>query len=74
MMLNVISRLRRLLGDERGQVLPITALMTTAFLGMAAIVVDIGDVYYSYNELVTSTNAAAMAGAEGLPSNTSTVN
>jgi hypothetical protein len=71
---NSKSLLGRALGDERGQVLPIVALMMVSFLGMAAIVVDVGDVYYSYNELVISTNAAAMAGAQGLPFNTTTVN
>ena len=74
MIRNSKSLLGRTLGDERGQVLPIVALMMVSFLGMAAIVVDVGDVYYSYNELVISTNAAAMAGAQGLPFNTTTVN
>jgi hypothetical protein len=71
---NSRSWLRRAFKDECGQVIPILALMLTSFLGMTAIVVDVGDVYYSYNELLISTNAAALAGAQGLPFNTSTTN
>ena len=68
------SFLRRALDDERGQVLPMMAVLMVGLLGMGAVVIDVGDVYYSYNKLVISTNAAALAGAEGLPFNTSTTN
>jgi len=71
---NGISFLRRALEDERGQVLPMMAVLMLGLLGMGAVVIDVGDVYYSYNKLVISTNAAALAGAEGLPFNTSTTN
>jgi Flp pilus assembly protein TadG len=71
---NSRSFLRRVLEDERGQVLPMMAVFMLGLLGMGAVVIDVGDVYYSYNELVISTNAAALAGAQGLPFNTSTTN
>ena len=67
---NMKSFLRRALLDESGQVLPMMGVMMISLLGMAALVVDVGDVYLSYNELVVSTNAAALAGVEGLPNNT----
>lgn len=60
-------RLGRVLRSESGQVLPLMAALMIGFLGMAAIVMDVGDVYYSYHELQASTNAAAMAAAEALP-------
>jgi len=71
---NVKLFLRRALEDERGQVLPMMAVLMLGLLGMGAVVIDVGDVYYSYNKLVISTNAAALAGAQGLPFNTSTTN
>lgn len=61
------SFLRRAYRDENAQVLPMMAVLMVGFLGMTAMVADVGDVYYSYNELQASTNAAALAGAEGLP-------
>jgi Flp pilus assembly protein TadG len=66
--------LRRALEDESGSVLVLMAVLMLGLLGMGAVVIDVGDVYYSYNKLVVSTNAAALAGAQGLPSNTSTTN
>ena len=74
MKVNIQSFVQRLLHDQSAQVLPMMAVMMIGFLGMTGWVVDVGDVYYSYNELQASTNAAAMAGAEGLSFNTSTVN
>jgi hypothetical protein len=71
---NIKSFLFRRLREESAQVLPMMALMMMGFLGMAAIVADVGDVYYKYNELVASTNAAALAAAQGLPSNSASVN
>lgn len=64
---NVFSRLICVLRDEKAQVLPMMAVLMIGFLGMAAIVLDVGDVYYSYHELQASSNAAALAAAEALP-------
>lgn len=41
--------------------------MIVGILGMGGLVLDMGHVYYSYNELQASTNAAALAGAQTLP-------
>lgn len=64
---NIKSFLLKVLRDQNAQVLPLMAITMVGFLAMAAAVADVGDVYYSYNELVSSTNAAALAGAIGLP-------
>lgn len=48
--------------------LPLVALMLVALLGMAALAIDLGGVYYSFRELQASTDAAALAGAQSLPS------
>jgi hypothetical protein len=66
--------MRFALRDQDAQVLPLIAIVMVGILGMAALVADVGDVYYSFNELQDSTNAAAMAGAEGLPYNSTTTN
>jgi hypothetical protein len=60
------SFLRRLHRDENAQVLPMVAVMMIGFLGMAAMVADMGDVFYAYNELQGSTQAAALAAAEAI--------
>jgi Flp pilus assembly protein TadG len=62
--------IRRFSRDESGQVLPFMALMFTAMLGVAGLSVDLGRVYYIYDELQSSTDAAAMAGAGALPGST----
>jgi hypothetical protein len=66
------SFLIQLRKDQRGQMLPVMALMLTGLLGMSALAVDIGRAYASFRDLQASTNAAAMAGASGLPNTTAT--
>src|ERR1700733_10969289 len=58
------SLLRRIIGDERGQVLPIVALSMAGLFGVSALVIDVGHLLYSYQELQSSTNAAALAGSQ----------
>ncbi len=70
---NFGSRLRNISKDQRGQVLPITALMMLGLLGMAALVTDAGRASYDYRELQAATDAAALAGATGLPSSTTAI-
>lgn len=60
------SFFRRAYKDQRGQMIPIIAFMMITFLGMAGLVVDAGHAYFAYRLLLNSTNAAAMAGAQGL--------
>ena len=49
------------LKDERGQTLPIVALLMTSLLGMAGLVTDVGHAYVVRGELQNSANAAALA-------------
>jgi hypothetical protein len=53
---------------QRGQILPLVAVSLVVLLGFTGFVIDAGRVYVSYNELQASTNAAALAGAQALPS------
>jgi hypothetical protein len=62
---NVVRR-----DGQRGQTLAMVALMLPILLGMAALVVDLGYIYVSYEQLVAATQAAALAGG-GAITNTS---
>ena len=57
---------KRLLDDERGQVLPVAAVMMVAVLSALALVTDVGHAMYSQRELQATTDAAALAGAAEL--------
>jgi hypothetical protein len=59
--------------NERGQILPFVAILMTFFLCMCGFVIDIGRVYVSYQQLLASTDAAALAGGEALGEANSTV-
>ena len=53
---------------ERGQVLVLALVFTLlVLLGMAAMVIDVGYAYYAQRSLQSSTDAAALAGAQELP-------
>ena len=56
----------RVLHDESGQALIMMAMSLVMLLAFSGFVIDVGHLYYSHQELVASTNAAAMAGAQGL--------
>jgi hypothetical protein len=66
---------RKFLKDERGQILPIVALLMTAMLGMAGLVTDVGHAYVVRGTLQNSVNASALA-ASGFvyDSNSASVN
>ena len=57
----------RLLRDQRGQALPIMTFMMITLLGMGALSIDFGRAFVSYRQLQSSTDAAALAGAQQLP-------
>jgi hypothetical protein len=59
--------LSRVIQEERGQMLPMACLMMAILIGMAGFTIDSARVYYSYRQLQASTDAAALAGAEALP-------
>jgi Flp pilus assembly protein TadG len=62
------SATRRLLRDQKGQVIPWVVLMSTVLLGFAGVVLDLGRAYIGYRELQAATDAAALAGAQNLKS------
>ena len=53
--------------SEKGQVLPLLALVLVALLAVSALTIDLGRAYYSKRALQSSADAAALAGAQGLP-------
>ena len=63
---NLLNLLRRSLRDDAAQTLVMAALVLVLLLGLVGFVVDTGHLYYSYQELQASTNASAMAAANGL--------
>jgi Flp pilus assembly protein TadG len=56
--------MRKFLKDQGGQSAVVVALTITAMMALAATSVEVGHVYYAYRELIASTNAAALAGAQ----------
>lgn len=66
-----LLRLRR---EETGQVLPIAGFMLVAFLGMAAVSMDMGHAVLSFDRLQNAADAAALAAAQALPNTTYTTN
>ena len=63
MRMTLASKLRRLLKEESGQVLPISALMFVALLALAGLSLDVGHVYHCERQLQAFADAAALAGA-----------
>jgi len=60
----------RLFRDQSGQTLIWGVLVMTCMLGMCGLVLDVGHTFIAYRELVASTDAAALAGAQQLPNST----
>ena len=52
---------------QRGQSLVMIAILLPVLLGMAALVIDLGYAYASYQELLSATQAAALAGGATIP-------
>ena len=68
MKLNSGSLIVRFFRDQSAQMLPIMALMVVAFMSIAAFSISIGSTYVQQHELQAAANAAALAGAQQLPS------
>ena len=66
------SWLRSFLDDERGQVLPIAAVIFVVLLGMAGLAIDVGHVFYSSRALQADADAAALAGGGSMRTAAST--
>jgi hypothetical protein len=58
--------------NESGQVIVFVVFMLTALFGMAALVIDVGSWYRADRHLQTAADAAALAGAQELPTKPST--
>jgi Flp pilus assembly protein TadG len=58
--------LRRFLSEQLGQSAVVVAVVITAITAVAATSVEVGHVYYAYQQLVESTNQAALAGAQAM--------
>jgi hypothetical protein len=74
MKVKIASRTHRFLKNDSGQVLPMMAVLMVGLLSTAALSIDLGHAYYDYRELQSSTNAAALAGAQALPNSTAATN
>jgi Flp pilus assembly protein TadG len=62
-----IFKLKRKFYDQQGQVAIIIALLLISFVGMTALVVDMGSMYEERRSLQSAADAAALAGAQELP-------
>jgi Flp pilus assembly protein TadG len=70
MALNKQTALYGMIGDQSGQALPWIALLMSLFLGVTALVADVGHGMVVSRQLQASTDAAALAGAQSLPNTT----
>lgn len=55
--------------DESGQAIVFVAAMLFVFFGMAGLVIDVGSWYHADRKLQTAVDAAALGGAQELPTN-----
>src|SRR4030081_3164661 len=53
--------------DDRGQVIVLVVVALVGLLGMCALVIDVGYLYWNQRHLQASADAAALAGAMQLP-------
>lgn len=60
------EKITRLLHRERGAVLVLVALLMLVFVGIAALVIDLGHLYVVRNELQNAADSGALAGALAL--------
>jgi Flp pilus assembly protein TadG len=60
--------------DERGQAMVLTVFFAMALLGMAALVLDVGAWFRAHRNLQATADAAALAGAQALPTDTGQAN
>ena len=65
--INPLRLVRRLLSAERGVMLALVAISLSGLAGVAALVVDVGNLYETRRELQSGVDAAALAGASYLP-------
>jgi hypothetical protein len=61
---------RRFLKDQSGQTGVVVLFTMTVVVALAASSVEAGHIYYAYQQLIASTNAATLAGAQAMPNTT----
>jgi len=61
---------RRFLKSQRGQAAIVVVVTASTMMALAGVSVETGHVYYAYQRLVASTNAAVLAGAAAMPDTT----
>jgi uncharacterized membrane protein len=66
MLASLRTLIRRLAGDERGVILPLVTVALPVIFGTTALAIDYGYVRYVQSRLQATTDAAALAGAQGL--------
>ena len=66
MKLNDACTLRRMGDGERGQTLVMVPALLGFLLAASALVIDMGNLYFSYQELLSATQAAAAAGGKAM--------
>jgi len=66
----VRSLIRRVFGEERGQALPLFALFLLVFLGFVAMSIDVGRYVWARTQMQAAVDAAALAAAQSMPSQT----
>ncbi len=59
--------MRRLLTEEGAQAAVVAIISASVMMALAGASVETGHIYYAYQQLQASTNAAALAGAEAMP-------
>ena len=57
--------------DERGQAIVLMTLSLVVIMGMAALVLDVGNWFHTKRRLQGTADAAALAGAQLLPNDSS---
>ena len=60
----------RIRTNESGQALPLIVLFMVSLLGVCGLVIDAGNLYQQKQETQNKADAAALAGAAGIPDNT----
>jgi Flp pilus assembly protein TadG len=68
----VTALARRLAREQRGQVIPLVAVMLVVILGMAALAIDLGAGYFTKQQAQAAADAAALAAVQDLPSSPTT--
>ena len=63
-----MKKLMKIGKNEDGQALVLVTLLMVVLMGFAALVVDVGFVYLTKTKLQSAANAAALSGAQDLPS------